>query len=250
MEIFSEYFKKEHRLTAIDARIKLLCAVGLLIMILSYKGFAFPLLVASLCFLLCLYMRIPFRVFLLRFSEPLFVAMMVVLIKFFFSGQEELFSADIFGFTISGYKDGLISGALIAARITGAVSVVAVLGFATSFTDLMAGLSWFRVPRGFVEILMFAYRYIFVLMEEALVIYNAQRNRLGYSGIRRGVNSFGTLAGALTIRAFEHSQNTTIAMVQRGYDGTIPALQHRPFRISEVLYSVLFLIALGVMWKI
>ena len=142
-----------------------------------------------------------------------------------------------------------MEGLLIGSRIIGAVSVVALLGFATPFTEFMAGLSWFRVPRGFIEILMFAYRYIFVLFEDAQVIYQAQKNRLGYSTVRRGLSSFGTLAGTLTIKAFDHSQNTTVAMVQRGYDGDMPMLTHRPFKSTEIFASTLVLLIMGVVWK-
>ena len=112
----------------------------------------------------------------------------------------------------------------------------------------MAGLSWLRVPKSFIDILMFAYKYIFVLFEDAMVIYNAQKNRLGYSNIRRGMNSFGTLTGSLILKAFENSQNTAVAMAQRGYDGNMPMLKHKPFRHSEIIASLLFIIVMGVIW--
>ena len=250
MELFSEHFKKDNMFSIIDARVKLLASITLLVMVLSYKGFAFPLFMALLCLFCCIRMRIPFRVFILRFSEPLFIAAVVLFLKFFFSGNDVLFSMNIMGARIAGHKDGLMEGLQIASRILGAVSIVAVLGFSTPFTEFMAGLSWLKVPKGFIEILMFAYRYIFVLFEDAMVIYNAQKNRLGYSTPRRGLSSFGTLAGSLTLKAFERSQNTTIAMLQRGYDGNMPLLKHKPFRPFEVACSVAFVIIAGVVWKI
>lgn len=248
--LFSEYFKKEHILSRVDARVKILVALTILAMVLSYKGFVLPLLVTLLCILLCFKMRIPLKVFMLRFSEPIFIASIIILLKFFFSGDNVLFSANIMGIKITGYKDGLMDGLQIASRILGAVSIVAVLGFATPFTEFMAGLSWLRVPRGFIEILMFAYRYIFVLLEDALIIYNAQKNRLGYSSMRRGLSSFGILTGSLILKAFEHSQNTALAMVQRGYEGNIPVLKHRPFKPFEIIVSILFIVAMGIVWKI
>ncbi len=249
MRILSEYFKHEHMLSKVDARVKLLAALAVLIMVLSYRGVAFPGLITFVCLFLCIRMRIPFRAFILRFSEPLFIAAIVLLLKFFFSGQDALFSLKIFGAEIVGHRDGLREGLLIAARMIGAVSVIAVLGFSTPFTEFMAGLSWFRVPKGFIEILMFAYRYIFVLFEDAQVIYQAQKNRLGYSTVRRGLSSFGTLAGTLTIKAFDHSQSTTVAMMQRGYDGDMPMLKAKPFKALDVAFSVLFVIAMGFLWK-
>lgn len=233
-----------------DARVKLVFALAVLCMVISYKGFAFPLMVLACCLGGCLMIRVPLRKFLLRFSEPMLIASVVIILKFFFSGQEALFSARFAGITITGYTDGLREGLAIACRIMGAVSVMALLGFTTSFTDLMSALSWLRVPKGFVEILMFAYRYIFVIFEDAQVIYTAQKNRLGYAGVRRGLVSFGTLAGSLVLKAFERSHAITVSMIQRGYDGNIPMLQHRPFRPLEVFVSILTVCVVGVAWKI
>jgi cobalt/nickel transport system permease protein len=250
MELFSEYYKKDHILAKTDARVKLIVSLTLLGMILSYRGFTLPLLVTLLCLLLCLRMRIPLKVFALRFSEPLFIISVVLILKVLFSGEDILFSISIFGATITGHKDGLRDGLMIGSRIIGAVSVVAVMGFSTPFTEIMAALSWMRVPRGFIEILMFAYRYIFVLLEEAIVIYNAQKNRLGYSNMRLGLSSFGQLTGSLILKAFDHSHNITISMIQRGYDGNILMLKQKPFKISEIIVSILIITLIGFIWKI
>lgn len=255
MELFSEYFKKDHILSRIDARVKLLVALTILIMVLSYKGFVLPALVTLFCLFLCITMKVPLRVFMLRFSEPVFIASIILFLKLFFSGKDVLFSISLptshFSlFTLTGYKDGLMDGLMIAIRILGAVSIVAVMGLSTPFTEFIAGLSWLRVPKGFIEVLMFAYRYIFVLFEDAMVIYNAQKNRLGYSNIRRGLGSFSALAGSLILKAFEHSHNITTAMIQRGYDGNMPMLKHKPFKLSEVVVSVLFITVMGFVWKI
>jgi len=249
MEIFSEYFKKGHLLSQVDTRVKLGVSLFVLAMVLSYKGLAFPLLILGISLCLCIRINIPFKVFLLRFSEPVFIASVVILIKFLFSGQEAIFSVKMWGITITGHKDGLMDGLQIGSRILGAVSVVALLGFSTPFTEFMAGLSWLKVPKGIIEISLFAYRYIFVLLEDAMVIYSAQKNRLGYSNIKLGLSSFGILTGSLTLKAFDHSQSITTAMIQRGYDGNIPMLKHIPFKLSEIAVSVLLIITLGVAWK-
>jgi cobalt/nickel transport system permease protein len=89
-----------------------------------------------------------------------------------------------------------------------------------------------------------------VLFEDATVIYIAQKNRLGYSSIKRGLSSFGTLTGSLTLKAFEQSQSITTAMVQRGYDGNIPMLKHKTFKFSEIFVSLLFVTFMGFIWKV
>ena len=250
MELFSEHLKTNHVLSRIDARIKLIVALAFLVMVISSKGLFFPSLITSFCLFLCLAMRVPFRVMLHRFSEPLFVAAVLLLLKLFFSGEAVLFSVDILGVKIMGYRDGLMAGLRIGSRVIGAVSILTVVGFSTPFTEFLASLSWLKVPRDLIEILLFAHRYIFLVLDEGTVIYNAQKNRLGYSNLRRSFSSFGILTGSLILKAFEHSQNTVVAMVQRGYDGHMPMLTFSPLRASQVLGSVTFILLTGLLWMI
>ncbi len=248
MKIFSEHFNTVNLLTKVDARVKLLVVIAILAMVISCKGILFPLFIAAGCFIVCLMMRVPPRVILIRIAEPLFIAGLVLLLKLFFTGSEAMFSFNIFGLELTGHRDGLIDGARIAGRIIGGISLIAVMGFSTPFTELMAGLSWFRVPKGFIEIMMFAYRYIFMFFDDAHTIYNSQRNRLGYSSVRKGLRSFGTLTGSLVIRGLDQTQKTAEAMTQRGYTGDLPMLNARPFKVSEVLLAMVFIIVAGSIW--
>jgi cobalt/nickel transport system permease protein len=250
MELFSEPIKTDHVLSRIDARIKLIVMLAFLAMVLSSKGLLFPLLSTSFCLFLCLTMRVPLRVMGLRFSEPLFVTAVLLLLKLFLAGEAVLFSVDILGVKIVGYQDGLIEGLRIGSRVMGAVSVLIVMGCCTPFTEFLASLSWLKVPQDLIEISLFAHRYIFVLLDESAVIYHAQKNRLGYSNLRRSVSSFGILSGSLVLKAFEHGQNMVVAMVQRGYDGHMPRLTFGPLKTSEILGSVTFIILTGFLWMI
>jgi cobalt/nickel transport system permease protein len=234
-----------HPVSRLDPRVKLLSAVALLVMVISCQGIIFPLLVAALCLVLCLSLGIPLRTLAFRFSEPLFIAATVLLLKVFWAGSVPLFSLNIAGFELVGHRDGLLEGVRIASRIVGGVSLLAVVGFSTPFTELMAALSWLRVPQVLIDVALFAWRYLFLLMEDAQVVYNAQRNRLGYVGYRRGLSSFGTLAGVLVIKAFDNSQSITTAMVQRGYDGDMPMLLHKPFKTAEVVFALLLVVSIG-----
>lgn len=234
MELFCEYFKKDHVFSGVDARIKLIITIALLMMVLSYQGIGFPLLVTLASLLLCLRMRIPLKILALRFAEPAIIASVILILKTFFSGD----------------KNGGMEGIVIAGRIFGAASLVVFLGFSTLFSEFMAGLLWFKAPKIFVEILMFSYRYVFMLFEDALVIYHAQKNRLGFSNIQRGMNSFAIMGASLVLKAFEQSQNTTQAMLQRGYTGEMPMAQPRQFKKGEIIVAVLIIAAMGALWKI
>lgn len=250
MQIFSEQFNRGHFLSRIDVRVKLIVISACLIMVISGTGILFPLIIAGVCLLICFGMKVPPRLLLLRMAEPLFIACMVLLLKLFFSGEDELFSFSILSLEITGYRDGLYEGIRIVSRVSGGVSLIVLLGFSTPFAELMAGLAWMKAPRSFIEIMMFAYRYVFVFIEDGVTIYQAQKNRLGYAGISRGLRSFGTLAGALVIRSFDQSHKTAEAMTQRGYTGEMPVLRTRPLRAYEITFALLCIAVIGALWMI
>lgn len=248
METFFIHRIDDSRIAMIDGRIKILATLGLLIMILSSHGLVFPLLITAGVIFVCIRLKVPARVLGVRFAEPLFVAMLILLIKLFGGGKEVLFSTNAFGVPIVGHLDGLKDGLTIIGRMLGAVSVVVLMGFCTPFTEIAAGLSWLKFPKAMIEILVYTYRYTFILLEEAAVIYNAQKNRFGYSSFWRGCNSVGTLAASLTLKAFDHSQIITTSMIQRGYDGNMPMVKQKPFVLAEILAVILFLITAGTIW--
>lgn len=250
MEIFTEHLKKNPFFSKIDARVKLCMSLLVIIMVLSSKGLIFPLFITCISLLFCIGLRIPLKVLLSRLYAPFFISFVVIILKFLFSGNDTIFSLEFLGLSLTGQRDGLKEGILISSRILSSVFILALLGFTTSFTDIIGALSWFKIPKGFVEILMFTHRYLFVLIEDALVIYNAQKNRLGYSSFRYGLKSFGILTGSMIIKAFDQSQTITQSMIQRGYDGKIPLFKQRPFNKSEILVSAMIIIAMGIIWRI
>ncbi|GBE31158.1 MAG TPA: hypothetical protein ENH07_07215 [Nitrospirae bacterium] len=62
----------------------------------------------------------------------------------------------------------------------------------------------------------------------------------------RGLRSFSTLAGALIIKAFDHSERATVAMIQRGYEGNILLLKQKPLKLPGLPVSTVFMISIGV----
>jgi cobalt/nickel transport system permease protein len=237
-------------MAAVDPRSRLLAAALLLGLVVSSTGSAFPWQVAGICLPVTLIAGMRVQILFLRLLHPLFIAVVILALKTFMGPGTTVDLVSTATFTITGHPDGLREGALIASRIMGAVSVAILLSQVMSFTETMAALAWLRVPRGLVDVSMFAWRSLFMLYDDAGVVYTAQKNRLGYCGLRRGLRSFGAMAGMLVIRAFDNSHAITTAMTQRGYDGTLPHL--RGTRLSEFQLAGLcaFAIAATTAWKL
>ncbi|HEY4744330.1 MAG TPA: cobalt ECF transporter T component CbiQ [Desulfuromonadaceae bacterium] len=235
---------------AVDPRIRLLAAGLLLGLVVSSHGSAFPVQVALICLPVALVVGMPWRLLALRLLHPCFIALVILGLKAFAGAGQPVVLADLAGHAITVHREGLLEGVRIAARIWGAVSVALLLSQVLTFTETMAALAWLRVPAGLVEVALFAWRALFMLYDDAGTVYTAQKNRLGYCGLRRGLRSFGAMAGMLTIRAFDSSQAITVAMTQRGYDGSLPLLRGaRPSR-GQVAGLLVFALAVTVAWRL
>jgi len=243
--------QNEHAVVAaVDPRTRLLGAGLLLALVISSSGSAFPWQVSGICLPVALIAGMQPRLLLLRMLHPLFIAGVILFLKIFMSTGESAELLRIGTFTLSGSTAGLREGLLISSRIMGAVSVAVLLGQVMTFTETMAALAWMRIPRGLVDVSMFAWRALFMLYDDAGVVYTAQKNRLGYCGMLRGLRSFGAMAGMLIIRAFDSSQSMTVAMTQRGYDGNLPLLRGSRLGRTQLAGLVLFAGLATAAWKL
>jgi cobalt/nickel transport system permease protein len=237
-------------ITAVDPRTRLMAAILLLALVVSSHGSAFPWQVAGVCLPVSLIAGMRPRVLMLRLLHPLFIAAVILALKTFMGAGESVTLFQVGSFSMAGQIAGLREGVLITSRIIGAVSVALLLGQVMTFTETMAALAWLRTPRGLVDVAMFAWRALFMLYDDAGIVYTAQKNRLGYCGMRRGLKSFGAMAGMLTIRAFDSSQAMTVAMTQRGYDGSLPLLRSSRLGGQQLAGLFMFAVVATVAWKL
>jgi cobalt/nickel transport system permease protein len=102
----------------------------------------------------------------------------------------------------------------------------------TPVQDILWGLRALHVPRPFVSIIGFMYRYLFVLGDEALRLMRARASRSGTGGqtgksggsIAWRARVTGGMVGNLALRAFERSERIYDAMVARGFQGELRTL--------------------------
>jgi len=99
----------------------------------------------------------------------------------------------------------------------------------------------FKIPGIWVEVCLIAYRYIFVLLEDVVKVFDAQRARLGYANWLVSMRSIGTLAGTVIIRAYDQSLATYEAMMLRGYKGKMLtfSLEER-LKLKDLIAALIF----------
>lgn len=201
-EVFSDYFaQQDNYLTRLDARLKMLLVCGAILMILFSPTPHWPVIIAVLSTALLISIKIPFKNIFIRLLPPLTLAAVVLLAQFFF------------------YQENLSLGFLLIGKIIGCVSAIIFLSMTTPVNALLKGAAWFRISKTWLGIAEITYRYIFVLLEDAITIRDAQRVRLGYSSLSRSARSLAELSGSVFIRAYDQSLATSQAMQTRGSAG-------------------------------
>ena len=130
------------------------------------------------------------------------------------------------GLTISA---GWLSFFSIMIKFLLTVSTALLLIATTSFPVVCHALRQLGVPSLFVSQLLFLYRYIFVLMEEAMRIVRA-RDMRSFGRRGTGIRIFVRLVGILFLRTVERAERIYYAMLSRGFQGDIPTIKR--FRIT------------------
>lgn len=149
--------------------------------------------------------------------EVPFVAF-ALLMPFVVPGEQ----TELLGVSVS--VPGLWGAWNVLAKGTLGVAASVILASTTELRALLLGLQRLRLPPLLVQIASFMIRYGDVISDELRRMSIARRSR-GFEA--SGVRHWGVLAktaGALFIRSYERGERVHLAMVSRGYTGTMPVI--------------------------
>ncbi len=127
-----------------------------------------------------------------------------------------------------GISGGWVSFASILLRFVLTVGAVLTLIACTGFASICMSLEKLGAPNVFAVQLLFLYRYIFVLIDEASRMVRARSLRV-FEGRGMGFKVFASMIGQLLLRALDRAQRIHRAMCCRGFDGEIRMIQPLTF---------------------
>ena len=222
-ELFSDIFTfRDNALRRLDPRVKVVVALVAIFAVASSQGVLFPALVFSLASMGMLLVGLPVTFMLGRFLAPLGTVLILFLLHAVLYGWTPLFSLQLFGQRVVIMQEGVLRGMYLACRVLGGFGVMVLLSSVTPSHQIFHALAYFKAPKGWLEVAMMMYRYIFVILESAADAMAAQRVRLGYCGLKRSLKSLGVLSGVVIVKSLEQAQRTHEAMLARGYKGHTP----------------------------
>lgn len=218
-----------HRL---DPRVKLLTTLVFLVCVVSFGKYEVSALLPFFLYPVALASagRIPFGYLGLRL---LAVAPFAILVGIFNPLLDRETLVRLGSFELSG---GWVSFLSIQLRFCLTVGSALVLIATTSFQGLCAALQRLGAPQVITVQLLFLYRYLFVLGEEAVRLVRARALRsFGKKGMDMGV--YGSLLGHLLLRTLDRAQRIHLAMRCRGFTGELRSLREARVGTPEVAFA-------------
>jgi len=194
--------------------------------------FLFPVLLMTLA-------GIPAR-FILK--KVLIVSPFALLIGIFNPFLDTRTAAVIAGVPLSA---GLLSFFSILLKFVLTVSTTLLLIATTSFPGICHAFRRLGFPSLFVSQLLFLYRYLFVLLEEAMRIIRA-RDMRSFGKRGTGLKVYARLVGILFLRTVDRAERIYEAMLSRGFQGDIPTLKRSRMAVADLAFLMAAIAFLGV----
>lgn len=241
---------------ALDARVKFVLAVAFILTTALTPVGAWPVYILLFTLLLSVEILSALGVgSVVRRSMLALPFVLAALPVIFTLDGPPLLSLPVFGRSLVVTTTGAGRFASIAVKSWLSVQAAIVLAGSTPFPDLLLAMRAVGVPRLLVAIFGLMWRYLFVLVDEALRLLRARAARSGQSaqpGLKPGgalawrARVAGGMAGSLFLRGFERSDRIYMAMLARGYDGEVRALPTPALKAAQwaVLGGGLALLAL------
>jgi len=173
--------------------------------------------------------KIPFEIYIKMLLLPvafLIVSIFTIAINVVGVSIDVIFSFSIYNIKLGCTYDSILTATRLFFKSLASVSCLYFLTFNTPVFEVLSVLRKLKVPKLFVELMGLIYRFIFVLLDTANMIFISQNSRLGYSTIKIGFGSLGKLITNLFISAYKRSQDIYDAMESRCYDGDINLLEN------------------------
>ena len=225
-----------HRL---DARTKILSLFCLIVICVSTPSQAYFVFLAYFILLATAIAvsRVPVA-YILRRSLIIipFVIMVTVFIPFLKTdGAGASYSLGIGGLRV--YKSGLMVFWNVLVKSFIAILSVTLLTSTTGFNKLLRGFEQLKVPKVVIMLASFAYRYVFVLVDELGRMRRARDSRCYGGKWLWHSKVIGQMIGTLFLRSYQRGERVYVAMVSRGFQGRAVTLGKTPLRRADYLVT-------------
>lgn len=216
-------------LREVSPRLKLILGLGTILLCVFSPSPVAPLIAALTMSATTVFLaKIPGRFYCKLLIVPLtFVLFSSLAILFISAAGPQIIAFRAFGLGLGIGRESANIALLALSRTLGGTSSLFFIALTTPMVEIFSILKSLRLPDVLLELSMLIYRYIFVLMDQAMTINSAETMRLGHASLKSSFNSFSMLSSVLFLRAWEQGEHLIVAMDSRCYDGRLDVFERR-----------------------
>jgi cobalt/nickel transport system permease protein len=199
------------------AHLKILTLVGFMLVVVATPREWYPVFGGYFLLLLGVIAmsRVPFGYLAKRMVIEVPFLVFAALVPFVATGPQ----VEVLGVSVS--EPGLVAAWGLAVKGTLGVLASLTLAATTEPSDVLAGLQRLRMPALIVQIMGFMVRYLDVVTADLGRMLVAMRSRGVDPRSPRHWPALARTLGALFVRSYERGERVHLAMLSRGYDGTM-----------------------------
>jgi cobalt ECF transporter T component CbiQ len=216
-------------LQGLDARVKIVCTIALLIGVNLSHRLAVIGAVYLLAAVLAWRSRIPAAIFIRRvwLLLPLFTGAIILPALFMTPGPALI--ALPWGLIVT--RTGLMTGLFLVMRVSVSVSLTLLLVLTTRWNTVLSALCVMRVPDVFILTLGMTYRYIYLLLHLANDMFLSRKSRVvGRLSASEQRHIMAAATTTLLNKSLAMSGEVYLAMKSRGFTGRV--VTFRPFAMQ------------------
>ena len=152
-----------------------------------------------------------------------------------------------FDFTLTITDAGLVLFATVVIKAWLSIMVSGLLVATTPFPDLLKAMRALHVPAVLTATISFMYRYLFVLVDEAMRLQTARAARSVGAGrtVWWRARVLGGMIGSLFIRSYERSERIYAAMLSRGFAGDVRTFTRLTWQARDTWVGLAWVTALA-----
>ncbi|WP_368489800.1 cobalt ECF transporter T component CbiQ [Clostridium sp. BJN0013] len=223
------------QLRSVSPMEKVIFSIFTMVLCIFLNNIVYSLIITVLMGIITLFKgKIPGRAYLELMLIPmifLIIGVITIAINVIGNSKDVLFGFTILNIKLGCTRESIEMSLKIFFKALAAVSCLYFLALSTPIFEVLMVLRKLKVPKLFVELMGLIYRFIFVLLDTANMIFISQNSRLGYSTIKTSYNSLGKLISCLFISSYRRSQDIYTAMESRCYDGEINLIENN-YKVS------------------
>ncbi|MCS7298390.1 MAG: cobalt ECF transporter T component CbiQ [Spirochaetia bacterium] len=240
---------KTNILRRIDARLKLVIVFFVLFANIGFANIYFCLFLILNALVATLVAKIRIKDVIHSLRVPaVFGVFLVVMQALWFKGGDRI---EFLGLVF--YEEGLLRGIRIFLTIVSGVWFLVLASKTSKEDEFLSAFKRIGIPSVMIDVVIMMYRYTFILRDEAMRIFLAQKVRLGYCSLKNSLRSIGELWGLVLVRSLNRASRVYEAMVSRGYNGKLFYESSRELNIKElalVAGYVVIMLATGFALKV